>query len=215
MSNTLNFAELKELYNQDYKISLFIRHAEREEIDPRDPEMGMGALLTETGKEQGRKLGEKLSYFQDFSFTSSAVERCKQTCRAVAVGAGLGEDISIAESPLFGIPGVYISGIESQHEMERLGFMEFTEQYIKNGEAKGMRPVGEASEDLLAEILKVSTAKMNICASHDLFVGVLMSHLQLRTVTIENWISFLEAVAILQAPDKSVSYKIFNPLADL
>lgn len=216
MQHQLNFTELQEFYTQGYKVSLFMRHAERFEIDPSDPEMGMRTLLTPAGLEQGKKLGEKLSYWKELTFVSSAVERCKQTCRAIAEGAGLGGNVAVFENPLLGIPGAYMDGsIESQQAMNEQGFVKFVAGYMKSGSAPGMRPIKEASEALITEILRVSTSRLNICASHDIFVGILMSYLQLRTVSVHDWVDFLEAVAVLQDPNGQVSYKFFAPLADL
>jgi hypothetical protein len=66
------------------KISLILRHAERDPIEKM--ERAFDALLTENGKKTAVKLGEKISGLQPFTFYHSPVERCRQTADAMMNG---------------------------------------------------------------------------------------------------------------------------------
>lgn len=212
----MTFEILRRLHQNGNRVTLFMRHAKRQPIDPEDPQWGASALLTEVGIAQAHTLGKSLSYFDDFSLSSSPVERCMQTCRHFAEGAGMPSPVQVQRNRLLGDPGIYFdpSG-KSDMEMRRVGYMAFTFDYIRRGMGIGMRPLAEASDQLLLELRRSMTHGLNICVTHDLFVAVLMDYLKLKVVSPDNWINYLEGVAIVVDPRGKVSYAVFNPLAEL
>jgi len=212
----LSFDILRRLFDNGSRVTLFMRHAKRHPIDPEDPQWGAGALLTDTGIAQAYALGKALSYFKTFSLVSSPVERCMQTCRYFAEGAGMSSPIQVVANKLLGDPGIYFDGTgRSDIEMRRVGYMAFTFDYIHRGIGIGMRPLAEASDQLLLELRRSMGQGLNICVTHDLFVAVLMDYLKLKVVSPDNWINYLEGVAMVVDPRGKVSYAVFNPLLEL
>jgi hypothetical protein len=79
----MNIEQFKNI-PQGKKITLILRHAERDPID--NMKRAFEALLTENGKRSASLLGEAISSFHPFTFYHSPVDRCRQTAESMIEG---------------------------------------------------------------------------------------------------------------------------------
>jgi broad specificity phosphatase PhoE len=180
------------------RVGLFVRHAERAAITPATPNWGNDVLLTARGVADAEALGQKLAGVSRLALWSSPVERCRQTAEAVARGADIMADRVEAHTHL-GNPGIYFDPTSRPPDLLRTDFHAFADAYLDTGVAEGMRPVPEASEELLAFLeQKMADADCTVFVTHDFFAAALMSYLGLKAPHRDDWCGYLEGVCILK-----------------
>lgn len=180
------------------RMSLFLRHAERHPITPETPNWGNEVLLTSRGIDAAARLGASLSPAVSLGLWSSPVERCRQTCEAIARGADKAERQIITHTNL-GNPGIYFDGTGAHEGPMRDDFHAFARDYIDRGNAPGMRPLSPTSEELLGFLTeKMSSHRCTVFITHDFFAAVLMHYLGLKAPDRTDWCSYLEGVCLIK-----------------
>jgi len=198
---------------QGRRVALFVRHSERHPITSASPDWGNGVLLTERGHEIAAGLGHALATAARLGLWSSPIARCRQTCEAIAGGAG-SAGAPVATDPRLGDPGIYIDGTGLHAPAMRADYHAFVGTYVDTGRAPGMRPLSEASEQLLEFLHReMSVFDCTVFVTHDLFAAALMSFLGLKAPCREDWCDYLEGVCVIAGPEGH-SYRRFLNRAD-
>ncbi len=180
------------------RVGLFVRHSRRHPIDHADPNWGNDVLLTERGIADAEALGQVLGGASRLGLWSSPVARCRQTAEAIARGAGR-ESVRVEEHGHLGHPGIYFDRNCRPPELLRTDYHAFADAYLHNGLAQGMRPIPDASEELLAFLDQHTTGgDCTVFITHDFFSAVLMSYLGLKAPDRTDWCNYLEGVCVLQ-----------------
>ncbi len=205
--------EIKKLCENNYKVSLVFRHAERHHIHPDDPEWGDSVELTDNGLRQAKTFGSLINNNIHFKLFSSPILRCKQTISSVARGAGV-INPDITESKSLGDPGAYCDGTSDWEAPMKENYSMFCENYMESGEAPGMLPFEETSLAFINWIIKSSTHPLNLYCTHDLFVAMLIEYLGLRTINRHNWVKYIEGFAIIFSPAGSINYKLLKGIGE-
>lgn len=191
------------------RVGLFVRHAERHPITPETPDWGNDVPLTDRGEADAESLGQSLSGVARLALWSSPVPRCQQTAEAIARGAGLG-DAELAVHTHLGRPGIYFDPDGRVSDLLRTDFHAFADAYLDTGIASGMRPVPEASEELLTFLdRQMAEADCTVFVTHDFFAAALMSYLGLKAPDRSDWCRYLEGVCILKGPGGGTRYRRF------
>ena len=201
-------AELK----RGNRVLLFVRHAERPKIDGDDPTFGESLPLTEEGWRTSVLFGERLKAFaNDVQFLASPLRRTRMTAAGIAEGMGLGK-VDIPMEPLIGNGTFYFADQPTVFELFRdRQFFNHLFDYMARGTQRGFREIHEASDRLEDWALKTFTARLGIFTTHDLHNA---SYLYARGVkqdwTVENWVRFLDAAAIILSPDGVRRYALLR-----
>jgi broad specificity phosphatase PhoE len=205
----ITLAEIRSLLGQGTRIGLFLRHAERDPITRETPNWGNDVLLTERGIADATRLGQELAGTVRFGIWSSPVNRCRQTGEAIARGAGSGAS-EIRTHTHLGEPGIYFDGSGVHSELMRTDFHAFAGGYLDSGLALGMRPIPEASEQLLAFLdEQVAEADCTVFVTHDFFSAALMSYLGLKAPDRSDWCTYLEGVCLVKNPGATTAFRRF------
>ncbi len=205
----VTLAQLRDLIAGGMRIGLLVRHAERESIVPGDPTWGNGALLTEQGILDAESFGRTLGGAVRLRVWSSPVERCRQTGMAIFRGAGSSDSI-VMEHAYLGDPGIYRDRRTPVPDLMRTDFHAFADPYLDSGLAQGMRPLADASEELLEFMgREMDGADCTVFITHDLFAVALMSYLGLKAPDRSDWCDFLEGVCLLQDGSGEIQYRRF------
>ena len=194
--------EIRQLIGKGIRIGLFLRHAERHPMTVHTPTWGNNILLTEKGKEQARSLGCTLLMGVVIGLWSSPIERCKQTCTAIAEGLGkLAGRVNTHQ--YLGDPGIYLDDTDAHVEGMRQDFHMFATGYLDRGVAPGMVPIPEASEKLIRFMReKMREAACTLFITHDFFSATLMSYLGLKIPDRIDWCDYLEGVCLVEKNDE-------------
>ena len=192
------------------RVLLFVRHAERPKIDGDDPTFGESLPLTEEGWRTCVRFGERLKAFAgDVQFLSSPLRRTCMTAAGIAEGMGL-EGIYIPTDPLIGNGTFYFADQHTVFELFRdRQFFNHLFEYMAKGTQRGFREIHEASDMLEEWALKRFTARLGIFTTHDVHNA---SYLYARGVkrdwTVESWVRFLDAAAIILDADGMRRYAL-------
>ncbi len=120
--------------NTNEKISLLIRHADRDAI----PENSFGneVLLNETGIKNAINYGKKLLNHQITKIYTSPVERCVQTAEWIM--QGYGKPIQIIPTKILGAPGIHINNEEIAGDFFlKHGLQEVYKQFVQGKNLPG------------------------------------------------------------------------------
>lgn len=208
----LGTSEVRAALGRGLHVALLVRHAERHEIDPRDPTWGDGVLVTERGVAQATRLGARLAGSWSAGLFASTVERCAQTASAVGVGLGLA-DPSVSRNDELACRTFFDETRDHEPHMRR-DYHELLTRYLGDGVGPGMRPIDEGSTALLRRIhADMESAALTVHVSHDLACAVLVDHLGLKGPTPDDWCDYLEGVCVLRSPERT-TYHRFRGLED-
>ncbi len=163
---------------------LIIRHGERYPISPGT--FGHDVCLTEQGKQDSEKMGERLRKIEWGEIHSSPIVRCAETSQHFLKGAG--QNIPIQFSSLLGNPGIFID------EPEVAGRY-FLEDPINEIAAKifysepfpGMRNLEEGGR-LFIDYLKTIERFPCLMISHDIIIALLKSYFFKTSPQIPNYL---------------------------
>lgn len=209
----LKLSHLKELQAKGYRVSLVFRHAERFKIDPNDPDWGNSVALTTNGIQQAEKLGMLLRGFENYTFYSSPLLRCRQTLESSIKHMLIGQP-EIVNSSLLGDPGAYWDGTPHHEEPMKKDYIGYCEAYMEKGKIPGMLPLEETSKEFMNWIHTSSTTFLNLFCTHDLFVAMLLDYLGLRIPNRQHWVNYIEGFAILTAPNGNIDYQLFQGMGE-
>jgi hypothetical protein len=176
------------------RAALAIRHSERFGGEIADHEDG----LTPRGMEMAMELGSRLRG-RDLRFFASPIQRCIDTARLIAEGAG--SDAEVARSGLLGRPGTFvIDEPEVDRHLAVMGLKGFAVTWLK-GEIspKVMRPGPEGSEMLIGwmvDNLNTKSEGVDVYVGHDLFLTPVLVHYAGYDLETNGFLGFLDGFCL-------------------
>ena len=194
------------------RVLLMVRHAERPPISDDDPTFGQTLPLTETGRQTSRQLGELLrDQAAGAQFLSSPLLRTVMTAEGIAAGMGL-PDAPIPTAPELGNSSFYFSDQREVYELfSQSDFFDEIFRYMARGTLRGFNEIHAASDRLEAWCLERFTGRLGIFTTHDLYIGAYLHARGVEThFTRANWLRFLDAAAIILAPDGTRRYALMR-----
>ena len=175
--------------NVNEKISLLIRHADREEIP--QGSFGNEILLTEKGKQNAQSFGENLAETKVNRIFTSPVGRCVQTAEYIT--KGYGSSIEIVETTSLGAPGLHISDEKMAGDLFlQHGFDEMYKRFIQGEKIPGIPNINELNYRITNFINENSTKNgTTIFISHDMLIAFYHFSIDKKVYTKDNWINYL------------------------
>ena len=206
----MNLDEVKNELRQGSRVLLMVRHAERPHIDHDDPTFGAALPLTEGGRLAAEAYGARLREFAaDTQFYASPLRRTVMTAEAIARGMGLASPIIPTDGKL-GNDTFYFADQNAVFELFRDGsFYEKVFAYLRDGRQIGFADLYAATDTLEEWALARFTGRLGIFTTHDLYNGAfLKARGVVESFTVETWIQFLDAAAIIVRPDGDRRYAL-------
>ena len=192
------------------RVLLMVRHAERPPISDDDPTFGEALSLTETGQRTSRQFGEFFrAYASAAQFLASPLRRTVMTAEGIAAGMGIA-DAPIPTAPELGNSSFYFSDQREVYELfSQSDFFDEIFGYMARGTLRGFNEIHEASDRLEEWCIQRFTRRLGIFTTHDLYIGAYLHARGVEThFTRANWLRFLDAAAIILAPDGSRRYAL-------
>ena len=190
------------------RVLLVVRHAERPKIGLEDKTFGATLPLTPAGEEMSLAYGRLLKgASDDVQFRASPLRRTVMTAERIAEGMGLAG----AAIPTDAAVGNGSAFIASELEIWQLfyegGFFEKMIEYIRQGRQRGFGELQSSADSFENHLISNFSAKLGIFTSHDVYI---VAYLHARGVKTDfdpsNWPRFLDAAAIVIAPDGTRRY---------
>lgn len=181
--------QIKKQYSESDKISLLIRHADRDKIPA--GEFGNDVLLNETGKERALNFGKSLSELKINKIFASPVERCVQTAECIA--NGYGKPLEITKSHELGDPGLHIADekIAGKFFLTE-GFDELYYRITHNIEISGITITEQFNEKMTDFLTKNTKGNgITIFVTHDLLIAHYHFSITGKVYSKENWVKYL------------------------
>lgn len=192
------------------RVLLMVRHAERPPISDDDPTFGETLPLTETGRQTSRQLGEMLrDQAAGAQFLASPLLRTVMTAEGIAAGMGI-PDAPIPTAPELGNSSFYFSDQREVYELfSQSDFFDEIFRYMAQGTLRGFNEIHAASDRLEEWCLARFTGRLGIFTTHDLYNGAfLKARGVVESFTVETWVQFLDAAAIILRPDNTRRYAL-------
>ena len=214
MPETNNYtpADICSELDRGNRVLLMVRHAERPPISDDDPTFGETLPLTETGRQTSRQLGEMLrAYAGETQFLASPLLRTVMTAQGIAAGMGI-PDAPIPTAPELGNSSFYFSNQREVYELfSQSDFFDEIFGYLARGTLRGFNEIHTASDRLEEWCLERFTGRLGIFTTHDLYIGAYLHARGVEThFTRANWLRFLDAAAIILAPDGTRRYALMR-----
>jgi len=206
----MNIDDVKRELRQGNRVLLMVRHAERPHIDHEDPTFGAALPITESGRLAAEAYGARLSDFAAYAqFCASPLRRTLMTAEAIARGMGLAEP-HIPTDDRLGNDSFYFADQHAVFEIFRDGsFYEKVFAYLRDGRQIGFADLHAATDALEEWALARFSGRLGIFTTHDLYNGAFLKARGVaESFTIETWIQFLDAAAIIVRPDGSRRYAL-------
>ena len=206
----MNLDEVKNELRQGSRVLLMVRHAERPHIDHDDPTFGAALPITEVGRLAAEAYGARLREFAaDTQFYASPLRRTVMTAEAIARGMGLAAP-SIPTDDKLGNSSFYFADQPAVFELFRDGsFYEKVFAYLRDGRQIGFADLHAATDALEEWALARFTGRLGIFTTHDLYNGAfLKARGVVESFTVETWVQFLDAAAIIVRPDGRRRYAL-------
>ena len=206
----MNLEDVRKELKQGNRVLLMVRHAERPHIDHEDPTFGAALPLTENGERAAEEYGARLREFADVvQFYASPLRRTVMTAEAIARGMGVASP-DIPTDDKLGNDTFYFSDQLAVFNLFRDGsFYEHVFAYLRDGHQIGFADIHAASDALEEWVLERFTGQLGIFTTHDLYNGAyLKARGVVESFTIETWIQFLDAAAIIISPDGHRRYAL-------
>lgn len=181
-------------YNQNAKIALIIRHADRELIP--DGEIGNDILINEKGVKNSIELGKLLKQYKINKIFTSPIDRCVQTSEFIT--NGYGKNIQIIKSNSLGDPGLHVSDEKEAGDFYlKYGFDEMYKRYKQNKKIPGVPKPAELKE-LMTDFIKTNTQQkgITIFVTHDSVIAFYDFALNDNIYTKDNWINYLSGMIL-------------------
>lgn len=185
-----------------FRGALLVRHAER---TGRDVALHTDSL-TPAGREQAKRLGERIGDHRKIRLFSSPIQRCVDTASLIAEGAGCDAEVTV--TTMLGLPGTYVIDEEEvDRHLAAMGLRGFAIEWV-NGRipAKAMAPVPSGTRALM-EWVKGNTREVNgldIYVGHDLFLTpVLVNHLN-YDIASAGLLGFLDGFTVTMEGGRAV-----------
>ena len=188
------------------RVLLMVRHAERPHIDHEDPTFGEALPITPSGAEAAVRFGAAFRRFaSETQFMASPLLRTRMTAEFIASGMGV-PDAEIPTDALLGNSSFYFSDQRAVFELFRDGsFFEHIFRYFADGSLSGFSEIHAATDRLEEWCLAHFSARLGIFTTHDLYIGAYLHARGVKTdFTVDNWIGFLDAAALVLRRDGSL-----------
>lgn len=211
MRNELDFAAIRKLLTEGNKVLLLVRHAERTKIDNNDPTFGEGLPITENGVKMSVDFGAALKgACEEVEFRSSPLRRTCMTAEAIAEGMSIVKP-EIVEDDLIGNGSAFFTDRYEVFELFRdHRFFEHMFEYLSGKPQRGFAPLENAAEAYEKYVMSLFKSRLGIYATHDVFVAAFLTGKKSYDFDIETWPRFLDAAAIIIAPDGERSYALLR-----
>lgn len=173
----------------NHKISLLLRHSDRNEIP--QGSFGTEVLLNKKGIQNAQNYGKILSEVKINKIYTSPVKRCVQTAEYIT--RGYGASIEIVETIALGTPGLHINDEKIAGEFYlKAGFDEMYKRFIKGESIPGM-PNALELNDRVTTFLKEKTEEngTTIFITHDMLIAFYHYSINKTIYTKNNWINYL------------------------
>lgn len=176
-------------YSENDKISLLIRHADRDKIPT--GEFGNDVLLNEKGIKRATDFSKSLSELKINRIFTSPVQRCIQTAEYIA--KGYGKPLEITQSHELGDPGLHISDDKVAGKFFLTeGFDELYYRITHNIDIPGISVTKEFNTnvtDFLTENSKENG--LTIFVTHDLLIAHYHFSINGKIYPKDNWVKYL------------------------
>ena len=186
--------EILNHYSNDQRLSLVIRHADRDEIP--HGSFGNEVFLNEKGKENSLKFGEGLSEFKINRIFTSPIERCVQTAEEIV--KGYGKNIEIIKTKALGNPGLHIydDKLAGEYFLQNGGF-EMYQHFTEGKIISGVYSIEEMKLSMTNFINENTTENgLTLFISHDMIIAMYHYCLNKMIYTKENWINYLSGLTL-------------------
>jgi len=193
------------------RVILQVRHAERPKMDPTDPTFGDKLPITAEGERTARLFGEALAEFSgDVRFVSSPLRRTRMTAEAIASGMGVASPEIECDGLLGNESFYYRDALEVLHVFTPPeNFFPASIEYMNTGRMRGFNEIRESSDALEGWLFDRLTARLLIASTHDLYIAAFLSTRgAYGDRSRDTWPRFLDAAAIVVAPDGSRRYAL-------
>ena len=210
MKDELSLDDIATELRAGTRVILQVRHAERPKMDPNDPSFGDALAITEEGVRTSIEFGRRLKEFaSDAQFYASPLTRTRMTAAKIAEGMGL-FDQEVPVDDLLGNGSFYYDDpAEVLDVFKPKNFFPACFEYFATGHQRGFKELHEATDALEKWLDEHFRQKLFIVATHDLYVAAfLYARGAVKEFTRENWTRFLDAGAILIAPDGTRRYAL-------
>jgi hypothetical protein len=174
--------------------ALVIRHSERFGGEVADHTDG----LTPNGMAMAMELGSRLRG-RDLRLYASPIQRCVDTARLIAEGAGCGAEV--VRSSILGIPGPYVIDEPAvDRHLAVMGLKGFAIRWLSGGiSPKVMRPCSEGSRMLVRWIgdnLASRSEGVDVYVGHDLFLTPVLVQYAGYDLETEGFLGFLDGFCL-------------------
>ena len=203
------FSDIADVFKEvkaNETVVFVLRHAERgEDYSP-------AGLLTENGKEQSRRVGEKIKSGEGAFYAHSDYERTKQTCEYIAKGRG---DEFVHEQWDI-LHGEYFMKDAAMIKANGLDSWECVSQWAYEGkyEDKGFYNLDQRATEWVASLKTrlPSMKRINVLVSHDFVVMALTVFASKRQIDFHywvnhKWINYLTGIAVIIDPQGNMRFK--------
>ena len=198
----MNLEDVRDELRQGNRVLLMVRHAERPHLDHEDPTFGAELPITENGRRAAEAYGARLREFANVvQFYASPLRRTVMTAEAIARGMGVTAP-DIPTDDKIGNGSFFFTDQLAVFNLFRDGsFYEHVFAYLRDRHQTGFADIHSAADALEKWVLERFTGQLGIFTTHDLYNGAyLKARGVVESFTIETWIQFLDAAAIIIPP---------------
>ena len=186
--------EIIKHYNETNKLSLLIRHGDRDSIP--NGSFGNEVLLNEKGKQNSIEFGKGLADLKINKILTSPVSRCIQTAEYIV--KGYGKNINIIETTALGAPGLHINDEKIAGEFYlKYGFDEMYKRFLNEENIPGIPSANEINQSINNFInANTDSNGITIFVSHDMLIAFYHYSIDKIVYTKENWVNYLSGLIL-------------------
>ena len=192
------------------RVLLLVRHAERPKIGYEDKTFGGSLPLTPAGEEMSVAYGRLLAGSSEaVQFRASPLLRTVMTAERIAEGMGLASAEIVQDAKIGNGSAFVDSELEIWELFRDGGFFTKMCAWMREGTQRGFHELSSACDAFEEYVLSTFTGQLGIYTSHDVYVASYLHGRGVKTDFCEaNWPRFLDAAAIILAPDGSRRYAL-------
>ena len=213
-SPAIDINEILDRIRQGEKAALILRHSERDHIPP--GEWGQEAKLNSNGERMAGSFGRLFGKgIHPWTFVSSNVQRCIDTCYFIS--KGMGNPIKKADvktTPTLGNPGPFMDTASDQSHFTPENFMDAAVRYLHSGQGSGFRPLVDGCRDMTDFAVQSIQKKPAILITHDFFIAGLFDYLGLHHPTPDDWVDYLDGVCLFSDGATVTEWRRFQGLKE-
>lgn len=214
----MDLCDVKAALDEECKVAILIRHAERPPIEEGDTTFGATLALTERGWRMARQFGALLAntvHPKSVAFYASGTFRTVQTACGMAMGLdaakpenSIARRVGLAEflgsgSPYFGASEERMALIAEGRYHDRLN------EYFRGGKMRGYRSLGRATGDIERRLraLHRSGDSLVVAVTHDINVAAFLAGRGVvASFTEETWPDYQDAAVVVEGPGRNREY---------